>query len=86
MTDLVQFSIILIFVGFLFWLANRYPGYDGNLSDATINKLNSEQAALVGVAIFSGLPAHARHLRCVCGGGGGANMTAWAYMVFLSSR
>ncbi|WP_321415898.1 hypothetical protein [uncultured Desulfobacter sp.] len=62
---------------------NRYPGYDGNLSDATINKLNSEQAALVGVAIFSGLPAHARHLRCVWGG---ANMTAWAYMVFLSSR
>ncbi len=28
MTDLVQFSIILIFVGFLFWLANRYIPMD----------------------------------------------------------
>lgn len=28
MTDLVQFNIILIFVGFLFWLANRYIPMD----------------------------------------------------------
>ena len=28
MTDLVQFIIILIFVGFLFWLANRYIPMD----------------------------------------------------------
>ncbi len=49
--EIIQYGQGMMRYGFrengMWGRSNKYPGYDGNLSNATINKLNTEQASFI---------------------------------------